>query len=237
MFRNYSRIVLIGLAIVIFAYAMPASADPCCCNCGTVVYVGFDYWYPWDFDQCGCWTENWWIVPYWQWRPSWRRIVRIYYSPDGWYRYEYYPYYCSGCRYTYVEGRWVYRRAVRLHRRYTYRDMGSDFIRRRGTGTTRYRTSSSARSSGSVSTYRTNRSYTTSSGGDNWHRTKTTTTVSAATTVSGATTSRTTSSDRNRERDYSISSSNRSNNSHSTSSGSHHTSSHSSKPGSRNRTK
>ena len=231
MFRNYSSIALIGLALAIFFLANPVSADPCCC-CGGIVFVGFDYWYPWDYDCYDCCCEiDWWLLPYWEWPPCWRRIIRIYYSPDGWYRYEYYPYYCPGCVYTYVEGRWVYRRAVRLHRRYTYRDMGSDFVRRRGFGTTRYRTTST-----SSSTYRTNRTTYRTSSSDDWHREKPTSSSSSYNRSHSTSRYRTSSyTDRTREHNYSTSYSRRSSNR--TSSGSHRSGSHSSKSGSRHRTK
>ncbi len=131
MFRHLLGACL--LAVVVLA-VYPASAD--CCCCGDVwIHIDYDFW-GWDdcCCCCECWYVDWWELPYWLWPPCCRRIIRIYYSPCGWYRYIYYDYPCAGCTYVCVEGRWVWRRAVRLERKYSYSDMARDFVRRRGMG-------------------------------------------------------------------------------------------------------
>ncbi len=98
------------------------------------VDVDFDFWDWWDSDRCYyCYQPApWWTYPHRRWHPYWRNMVVLYYSPCGWYRYEYFSTPCYDCDYVPVHGRWVYRRAIRLERHYDYDDMGRDFVRRRG---------------------------------------------------------------------------------------------------------
>ena len=167
--RNKNIITMAILtAFLLTASAGIARAGCCCCHDDVWVHIDLNFRDTWDWDDCCCccYDYPWWEYPYWDWPPCWRRIVKIYYSPCGWYRYEYYDYPCRGCEYVYVEGRWVYRRAIRLRHRYTYRDMLDDFVRRRGLERVVYRTRTTTTTTTTV--YRTS---------TDWHRTKSTSTT------------------------------------------------------------
>ncbi|RKZ35223.1 hypothetical protein DRQ33_00190 [bacterium] len=179
MFKKLSIAMVIMIGGILLLIPDVSNANPCNCYDSDIwIHIDLDFWDPWDFCDdcccCCCWEPYWWQRPYWEWPPCWRRIIRIYYGYNphysGWCRYEYYSYPCPGCSYVYVEGRWVYRRTVRMSGSYSYNDIGRDFVRRRGLGsTTTYRTTGSTGSSHSTTRYRG------SSSGESWRRTKSTT--------------------------------------------------------------
>lgn len=137
---------LIALMTAVILMPKPAEARcPCHCDgCIDIYFWDCDCWDCdcWDCCCCGYWEFEWWLFPHWEWHPCCRRIIDIYYSPCGWYRYVYYDHPCHGCERVFVQNRWVYRQSIHLERRYTYNDRATDFARRRGLDT-RYRSSTS----------------------------------------------------------------------------------------------
>ncbi len=139
---------IIYIAILTAMVALIPSQVDAQCNCypnGIYFVMHLDFWGWDDYCDCcyGCQNYNYWDLPFEYWPICWRRIIRVYYSPCGWYRYVYHDYPCASCTRVYVENRWVYRRPIRLDHHYNYRDRANDFNRRRGLGNiVRYRDSS-----------------------------------------------------------------------------------------------
>lgn len=131
------RLLLTAMILLLGALITPAYAHCDCCDDDIHIWLDID-WGFWDWDCCCCCDEVWYL-PFWAWPDCCRRVVTIYYSPCGWYRYYYYDYPCWGCERVYVERRWVYRRAVRLERQYSHTDMIRELntTRRRGSGLNR----------------------------------------------------------------------------------------------------
>lgn len=131
------KILLTSVISAVGALLTPVYAQ---CGCHTSdfhIWIDVD-WDFWEWDCCHCYCYDVWYRPFWAWPDCCRRIVTIYYSPCGWYRYYYYTYPCWECERVYIENRWVYRRAVRLERQYSHTDMIRDLTtRRRGSGVSR----------------------------------------------------------------------------------------------------
>ena len=166
------RKILYATLILVLAVSFADKANAQCCCCWDNIRISFGLRIDiWDCDDCFdcCCCEEIIYLPYDYWPPCCRRIVRIYFSPCGWYRYVYYCYPCIGCERVYIGHRYYWRRAVRLPHRYTYTDMARELVRRRGLGeVTTYRTTSHhetvTRSRTTTTTYRTTRVRANSSG-------------------------------------------------------------------------